>query len=208
MYRFAALIVAVLLTSVCAYAQGKGIDKQNERIREVSTDRAPATNGVNQSVGTGRGIDFGRGRTEEKPPLPNPYRFTARRDALLKAVEEVLSERKIVLDASASKADQGLVVSQPLTFTKGAVVSESELASYADVPSAGSGGWTRGRYTYIIELQPIDGVTTNVIVNAKIEGRTDSVTGAEWVTLQSTGRAEQDFLAALVERVTGSLPEK
>jgi hypothetical protein len=43
-------------------------------------------------------------------------------------------------------------------------------------------------------------------VNAKIEGRTDGPTGAEWTTLQSTGYAEQEFLSALIERMTGSAP--
>jgi hypothetical protein len=43
-------------------------------------------------------------------------------------------------------------------------------------------------------------------VNAKIEGRTDGPTGAEWITLDSTGIAEQEFLSALIENVTGSSP--
>jgi hypothetical protein len=55
-------------------------------------------------------------------------------------------------------------------------------------------------------VQPIDGMNANVSVNAKIEGRTDGPTGPEWITLRSTGIAEQDFLTALIETVTGGAP--
>jgi hypothetical protein len=47
-------------------------------------------------------------------------------------------------------------------------------------------------------------MNTNVSVNVKLEGRTDGVSGAEWVTLRSNGTAEQEFLNALIESVTGA----
>ncbi|MFN2453871.1 MAG: hypothetical protein ABR577_06580 [Pyrinomonadaceae bacterium] len=195
-------IVALVAASVCA--QGKGVDKQNERIRDTGTDRGPANNGTKQDVGAGRGFDFGSGRTQPEPPLPNPYRLVARREAVLKAIEELMRDRKLIMDTAASKATEGLLVSQPFTFIKGAVVSQSELSRYAELPEASSRGWTRGRYTLIVEAQSLDPVHTNVSVNTKIEGRTDGATGAEWITLRSTGTAEQEFLRALVEGITGS----
>lgn len=194
----------LLAASVCA--QGKGVDRQNERIRDAGTDRGTANNGTKQDNGAGRGFDFGAGRTQEAPPLANPYRLTARRDSVVKAVEELMRDRKLILDTAASKASDGLIVSQPYTFIKGAVVSQSELNRYAELPDAISRGWTRGRYTVIVEVQSIDATTTNVSVNTKIEGRTDGATGAEWVTLRSTGTAEQEFLRALVENIGGGLP--
>jgi hypothetical protein len=118
-----------------------------------------------------------------------------------------MRDRKLILDTAASKPAEGVLVSQPYTFIKGAVVSQSELNRYADVPPyTESRGWTRGRYTIIVEVQPIDGTSTNVSVNAKIEGRTDGASGAEWTTLNSTGEAEQEFLSALIESVTGVTP--
>ena len=66
--------------------------------------------------------------------------------------------------------------------------------------------WTRGRYTLIVEVQPIDSSNTNVSVNARIEGRSDDVLGAQWLSLRSNGTAEQEFLIALVEKVTGGPP--
>jgi len=97
-------------------------------------------------------------------------------------------------------------VSQPYTFIKGAVVTKSELNRYAQIDTTETRGWTRARYTIIVEVQPIDGISANVSVNVKIEGRTDGPTGAEWSTLQSTGLAEQEFLSALIETITGTSP--
>jgi hypothetical protein len=45
-----------------------------------------------------------------------------------------------------------------------------------------------------------------VVVNAKVEGRTDGATGAEWTTLRSSGLAEDQFLEGLITAVTGAPP--
>lgn len=197
-------VLMIAAASVCA--QGKGVDPQNERVRDTGSQSTPGTNGTKQDTGAGRGIDFGKGRTPETPVIPNPYRFTARRDALLQAVTELIRDRKMLLDEAASKPEEGMFITQPYTFTRGAVIAQSELNRYANVPPTTARGWTRGRYTLVIEVQAIDGVSANVGVTAKIEGRTDGATGAEWSTLPSSGTAEQEFLGALIERVTGSAP--
>jgi hypothetical protein len=202
---FALLLVIVAAPS--AFAQGKGVDAQNQRITDNGSNRAPANNGAKQDVGTnGSGINFGKEKTTPTIVLPNPYRMTARRDVIIKAIAEVMRDRKLILDDVSSKPDEGIMVSQPYTFIKGAVVTQSELYRYASIENSQSRSWTRGRYTITVEVQPIDGVSANVSVNAKVEGRTDGPTGAEWTTLQSTGNAEQEFLSALIEAVTGSAP--
>jgi hypothetical protein len=151
-------------------------------------------------------MDFGRGRTPETPPLPNPYRLTGRRDVIITAVQDLMRDRKLVVDENASRLSDGIIVSQPFTFTKGAVVAQADLSRYADVPASNARGWTRGRYTLTVEVQPIDGTAANVSVNAKVEGRSDGVTGAEWATLRSTGLAEDQFLEGLITAVTGVAP--
>lgn len=206
MYRLSAALILSLICTVVVFAQGKGVDKTNERVRDTGGSRTPANNGTKTDVGAGRGIDFGSGRTPEAPPLPNPYRFTARRDVILNAVQELMRDRKLVVDDAASRPSEGIIVSQPFTFIKGAVVSQAELSRYAVVPESTARGWTRGRYTLTVEVQPIDGTSSNVSVNAKIEGRTDGATGAEWLTLRSSGLAEDDFLAGMVTAITGSTP--
>ena len=203
--KFAVALLILILTSAPAWAQGKGVDKQSERVRDTGT-RSAGDNGSKTDVGTGRGMDFGRGRTPTVPPLPNPYRIVARRDVILKAIADVMRDRNLIMDEAASKLADGIIVSQPYTFIKGAVVTQSELGRYADISTSVARGWTRGRYTITVEVQPIDGTSANVAVNAKIEGRTDGATGAEWITLSSIGVVEEEFLSALIENVTGALP--
>lgn len=207
MLRIIVGLSILIACSVPAFAQAaKGVDKQNERVRDSGSERTPANNGNKTDVGAGRGMDFGRGRTPETPPLPNPYRLSGRRDVIITAVQDLMRDRKLVVDENASRLSDGIIVSQPFTFTKGAVVAQADLSRYADVPESNARGWTRGRYTLTVEVQPIDGTAANVSVNAKVEGRTDGATGAEWTTLRSTGLAEEQFLEGLITAVTGAAP--
>jgi hypothetical protein len=205
MFRLTFALLLALVASSTVLAQGKGVDKQNERVRDQGS-RAPASNGSKQDVGSGRGFDFGRDQTPPQPRLDNPYRLTGRRDAIITAIQDVMRDQKMVVDEAASKLSEGIVVSQPYTFTKGVVISEPELSRYASLPTSAARGWTRGRYTLTVEVQPIDGTAANVSVNAKIEGRTDGATGAEWITVRSTGLAEDEFLEKLITAVTGATP--
>jgi hypothetical protein len=205
LYFFA--LILMLVGSTIALGQGKGVDTQGQRITDNSSNKAPANNGAKTNVGTtGSGINFGKDKTRERVMLPNPYRLTARRDVIMKAVAEVMRDRKLILDEASSKADDGILVSQPYTFIKGAVVTGPELNRYASINTTETRSWTRGRYTITVEVQPIDGASANISVNAKIEGRTDGPTGGEWISLPSSGEAEQEFLNALIGNVTGTTP--
>jgi hypothetical protein len=206
MRNLGALVLLLLAFGVAA-AQEKGVDQQNDRIRDTGgSNRQPAVNGGKVNNGVGRGIDFGKGKTQVPPPVENPYRFKVPNDVLSKAVLELMRDRKLILDDAGSKPENGLLVSQPYTFTKGTVVTASELTRLALVPTSDQRSWTRGRYTVIVEIQPIDSSNTNVSVNARVEGRSDNVLGAEWISLRSNGTAEQEFLIALIEKVTGAPP--
>lgn len=186
-------------------AQEKGVDTQSQKVRETGNSRSAGVNGGKTDVGTSKsGINFGGGKTPEVKYLPNPYRVTSRRDTLLKAITDLMRDRKLIVDDAASRPDEGIIVTQPYTFIKGAVITESELSRFAGVETSDARGWTRARYTITVEVQPIDGTSANVSVNAKIEGRTDGATGAEWITLPSNGTAEQEFLAALIESLGGT----
>lgn len=207
MLRIITGLLMLIACSVPVFAQAaKGVDKQSERVRDGGSDRTPGNNGNKTDTGAGRGIDFGSGRTPETPPLPNPYRLSGRRDVIITAIQDLMRDRKLVVDESASRIPEGIIVSQPYTFTKGAVVAEADLSRYAGVPTSSARGWTRGRYTLTVEVQPIDGSTANVAVNAKVEGRSDGATGAEWTTLRSSGLAEDQFLEGLILAVTGAPP--
>lgn len=196
----------LIVSAAGVYAQGKGVDQQSVRVRDSGSDSTPANNGAKQDTGSGRGINFGKGRSPEIPLVPNPYRFTGRRDVLIQAVKDMIRDRGLILDEAASRPDEGIFITQPYTFTKGAVVSQAELNRYTDLPPATGRGWTRGRYTLVIEVQAIDSVSANVSVTAKIEGRTDGATGAEWATLRSLGVVEQEYLGELIGSITGTNP--
>ena len=200
-----AIALLSLSCTVCA-AQEKGVDQQNDRIRDSSNNRQPAVNGSKVDTGVGRGMDFGKGKTQPPPPVPNPYRFQAPNDVLTKAAQELMRERKLIIDDTVSKPETGLLVSQPYTFTRGSMVTSSELFRFAEVPRTEQGNWTRGRYTLIVEIQPIDSANTNVSINARVEGRSDNVLGAEWLSLRSNGTAETEFLVALITKITGAPP--
>ncbi|HYO91887.1 MAG TPA: hypothetical protein VEQ40_09630, partial [Pyrinomonadaceae bacterium] len=101
MKRAVAIIFITLLAALSSAAQEKGVDRQNDRIRDQGQGRGAGENGAKQDVGSGRGMDFGKGRTVEAPPIANPYRFTTRRDTLLRAIEELMRDRKLILDEAA-----------------------------------------------------------------------------------------------------------
>jgi hypothetical protein len=205
-YAVKQVIISSLLVmglALAVLAQGKGVDKQSERVTDTSSNRAAGVNGSKTNTGTGRGFDFGKGKSQPVNKLPNPYRLTGRRDVIIKAVQDLMRDQKLIVDDGASRLMDGIIISQPYRFIKGAVVTQSELGRVADVPTSSTRGWTQGRYTLTVEVQPIDGVNSNISVNAKIEGRSDGATGAEWISLPSLNVVEDEFLAALVEAVTG-----
>ncbi len=177
----------LIACSVPAFAQAaKGVDKQNERVRDSGSDRTPRTTATRPTSAPGEEWTSAVAALRKRRRLPNPYRLSGRRDVIITAVQDLMRDRKMVVDENASRLSDGIIVSQPFTFTKGAVVAQADLSRYAEVPASNARGWTRGRYTLTVEVQPIDGTAANVSVNAKVEGRTDGATGAEWTTLRST----------------------
>lgn len=202
-------IFVLVIAPINVFAQEKGVDKQTETIRDAGTRSGPASGGSSVNTGLTSGINWGKDKTPAKIPVPNPYQINARREALVQAAQDLIRDKGMVLNEAASKPTEGMLITQPYTFAKGAVISRSELSRLADLPTQyNSESWSRGRYTLIIEIQPIDGVRCNVSVTAKIEGKTEGLSGAEWTTLKSSGIAEEDFLTALIASITGEDPSK
>ena len=102
----------------------------------------------------------------------------------------------------------GIIITQPYVFSKGPVSTQNALRRYGVLEFSDT-AWSRGQYTLLIEVQSIDGVQNNVAVNAKVEGRAgDGVSSGEWTPVPSSGLAEDEFLAKLVEMVTGEVVDK
>lgn len=191
--------IAVVIFSFATFAQNtqKGVDTQTQTIKEEATkDTTKRSNDVSKSW------NFGAGKTKTTERLANPYRLNSRRDVLVETIMSVLKDNKLIVDESASRIKDGIIVTQPYIFAKGAVITTNELNRYAVLPSSDT-AWTRGRYTLTVEVQSIDGIQNNVSVTSKVEGRSDNGLRSEWTTLQSSGASENEFLKKLVELITG-----
>ena len=193
-------IFAVFLVLVSAVSAQKGVDTQTQTIKDE-------TNKVtSRSTDATRTFDWGKGKTRVRERLSNPYKLNSRRDILLGQIVDTLREQRIVVDDAASRPAEGIVVTQPYVFAKGAVVTQSGLGRYG-VLEYSDAAWSKAQYTLTIEIRSVDGIQSNVAVTAKVEGRAGNGLGSEWRSVPSSGRAEDEFLAKLVEIVTGVSPE-
>lgn len=202
MNRLLFIFAAIFCLTVATFAQ-KGVDTQTQRIRQES-NKTIQTPVDQTTTSKGRGFDFGRDKTKVRAQLANPYRLSSRRDVLVRTAIDVLKEKKLIVDESASKTGEGIIVTQPFVFAKGAVISQNELNRYAILPSSTDAVWRSGRYLLRIEVQSIDGIQNDVSVTAKVEGKSENGLQTEWTALESSGAAEDEFLVKLIEAVTGN----
>ena len=194
-------IFAIFTLAISFYAQ-KGVDTQTQQIKQ---DGKKTTNTNNGDAGSsGRSFDWGKDKTKVRARLANPYKLASRRDILIATILDVLKEKKIIVDESSSRIKDGIIVTQPFIFAKGAVITQNELNRYAILDNSDR-VWRGGRYTLRIDVESIDGIQNNVSVTAKIEGKSENGLVTEWVNLKSSGEAEDEFIVKLVETVTGKL---
>lgn len=186
--------------AISAFGQQKGIDTQTQKIKEDTHQT------TTRSTDATRSFDWGKGKTPVRERLANPYQLNSRRDLLVETIREALREKKIVVDEQSSRPADGIIVTQPFVFGKGPVIAAAELKRYGVIQYADT-AWSRGQFSLIIEVQSIDGIRNNVFVNAKVEGRSGNGLMTEWVTVPSSGVAEEEFLVKLVELVTGVSPD-
>lgn len=194
------ILFAIMMPVLGVTAQVKGVDPQNQQIQR------DANKGTEKGGDVSRSWDFGAGKTRTRERLSNPQRLNGRRDYLVSQIIEVLREKRMIVDDASSRPDEGLIITQPFTFARGAVITRSELTRYAELPRD-STAWTRGRMVLTIEVQSLDGVSNNISVTAKIEGRSENGLMSEWSSLPSSGVAEEEFLVKLIEMVTGKSPD-
>lgn len=187
--------ILMVLVSAGVSAQ-KGIDTQTQKIKDDTNKTTSRETDVTRS------FDWGKGKTQTRERLANPYQLNARRDVLVEMIQQVLREKKIVIDEPSSRLNDGIIITQPFVFGKGPTIATAELKRYGILEFADT-AWSRGQYSLTIEVQSIDGVKNNVSVNAKVEGRSGTGLTTEWVTVRSSGLAEEEFLTKLVEAVTG-----
>lgn len=189
------VFLALFIFSSAVFAQ-KGVDTQTEKITEKT--------GTNESTNVSRSFNWGKDKTKVRANLANPYKLASRRDILIETILNVLQEKKLIVDEAASKPKEGIIITQPFIFAKGAVITKNELNRYAIVPSTET-IWRSGRYSLRIDVESLDGIQNNVSVTAKVDGKSENGLFSEWTTLQTSGTAEEEFLIKLVEAVTGKV---
>ena len=189
------VLLSLFIFSSAVFAQ-KGVDTQTEKITEKT--------GTNESTNVSRSFNWNKDKTKVRLNLANPYKLASRRDILIETILNVLQEKKLIVDETASKPKEGIIITQPFIFAKGAVITKNELNRYAIVPSTET-IWRSGRYSLRIDVESLDGIQNNVSVTAKVDGKSENGLFSEWTTLQTSGTAEEEFLVKLVEAVTGKV---
>lgn len=199
MKKTALILVLLIDSSISAFGQ-KGVDTQTQKIKEEGNKTTSRINDASRS------FDWGKGKTKVRERLSNPYKLNSRRDVLMETIAGALKEKRIIVDEAASRIKDGIIITQPFVFAKGPVTTQNELNRYGVLQYADT-AWSRAQYTLTIEVQSIDGIQNLVSVIAKIEGRSGNGLTSEWTTVPSSGLAEDEFLAKLIELVTGDSPD-
>lgn len=198
-----ALSLLLLISSATLAQTGKGVDTQTRKIKD---DASQTSTHPRNETDARKSYDWGRDKTKVRNPLPNPYPVTARRDAVIDLITQTLQEKHLLVDEAASRVKDGFIITQPFVFAKGPVTTKGELSRFGQIEYADT-AWSRGQYTLTIEVQPVDGTRSNISVIAKVEGLSGTGFLSEWRTVQSSGLAEDEFLAKFVEMLTGKNPD-
>jgi hypothetical protein len=199
-FRILAFLFVFVFSAGFAFSQ-KGVDSQTKKINEASTKGAQIDSTSSKSY------SFGKDKTHPHKRLDNPYRLSARRDVLVNQIVDILKDRKFILDESSSRLSDGIIVTQPLILSKGAVVTRNELGRYG-VLTGSDTSWTSARYALRIEVRSLDGIRNEIAVTADVEGKSLDGFTSVWRNVESSGLAEDEFLVRLVETVTGVSPDE
>ena len=147
-------------------------------------------------------IEFKRPKPTQ--PLPNPSLAGASRDDVVRVTKQMLETREVPLDKEDCNATTGecTLISKPVVFIKG-IPTRSQLQHFCELADRDVRQWARGRYVLRVQINPASARTAQVGVYAKFEGMLNSVTGNEWVGLDSRGELEDQMLRCILDRVEG-----
>ncbi len=84
--------ITIIGSAAIAASAQKGVDTQTQKIRD---DAGKTTSRTSDATRT---FDWGKDKTPTRERLPNPYQLNGRRDVLVRNIQEVLKERKMVID--------------------------------------------------------------------------------------------------------------
>lgn len=142
-------------------------------------------------------------RPKSEPPLDNPYTISAPREQILQTVQEVFKTCAIQIDDALSNPNEGKIVTKPVIFTRG-VTAKADLEHLATIPAGDVRNWQQGRFQLEITALPLDGKRSQLLVNARIEGKiADAASGSQWIGAQSNGSLEDQILRGLAGKILG-----
>ncbi|MGH9754364.1 MAG: hypothetical protein ACREA2_16415 [Blastocatellia bacterium] len=146
-------------------------------------------------------IQLDRPKTER--PLDNPYTIGVPREQILETVREVFKTCAIQIDDTQSKPSEGKIITKSVVFTRG-VTTKADLEHLAKMPAGDVRNWQQGRFHLEITALPLDGKRSQVLVNARIQGKlADAASGSQWVEGQSNGALEDEVIRGLAGKILG-----
>src|SRR5688572_7126877 len=118
------MVISLVLVGVLSISAQKGVDTQTQKIKD-DTNKTTA-----RPTDATRSFNWGKGKTEVRDRLANPYPISGRRDVLVESIQEILKEKKLLVDEASSRLADGIIVTQPFVFGKGQVIATNEIKRY------------------------------------------------------------------------------
>src|SRR5687767_12503070 len=106
-YSILFLFAAAFVSAVSAQ---KGVDVQTQKIKEGSNKT------TSRETDATRSFDWGKGKTQVRERLANPYRLASRRDVLVETIKQVIKDNKMLIDEASSRPADGILITQPIIF--------------------------------------------------------------------------------------------
>lgn len=154
-------------------------------------------------ISTNAFAQFTFDKPKSEGQLKNPYTLGAKRENIVKAVDEILKACSFPVDTIASRPIDGKIVTTNVIFTRG-VTAQSDLEHLATLPSSQVRNWLQGRFILEITSLPLDQDHSQLQVSARLQGRMAGVAeGERWINGVSNGTLEDEVIRAIAGKVLG-----
>jgi hypothetical protein len=138
----------------------------------------------------------------ERPSLPDPVKFLAKRDIVYNVVRSTLESMGLSIELEDRAG--GRLVTKPYEFITGALTS-SEVDKVAVKNDTVTGTWLKARYSAEALMEVVTPSETLVTVRTRMEALNRDLDGTEkWVSIQSLGVYEKRILGKVSLKILGN----
>jgi hypothetical protein len=138
----------------------------------------------------------------EKPSLPDPVKFLAKRDVVYNVVRSALEGMGLSIELEDRTG--GRLVTKPDEFITGALTS-SEVDKVAIKNDTATGSWLKARYSVEALMEVVTPAETLVTIRTKMEALNRDLDGTEkWIPIQSLGVYEKRILGKISLKLLGN----